>query len=190
MQSYPKRALLASFLSVYPCFAWGSDVTWERIAGQHIEVILRQTRRVQIDEGTFTDQHQWRFKITPAANGALHYTRQDFGQWLDRPGNRKPSASPVGVAQTALGKVHPNPDGRGTAVWTFDAGRLTRISVETIGAKGRMIAISLSGGTLKCNAEITDVGEEGKGKTWVNAKGQKRKLIATLRQSTTCEVNS
>ena len=192
MRSYPAQVLLAWLLSVYPFPSSASDVTWEQIAGLRIEVTLKQTRRVQIDEGTFTDQHYWRFKISPAANGALHYTRQDVGQWLDRPGKRKPSTSPVGVADTALGKVHPNPDGRGTAVWTFEAGRLTRLSVETIGAKGRMLAISfaLSGASIKCDAEVTDVGEEGKGKTWINAKGQKRKLIATLSQSTTCEVKS
>ena len=111
---------------------------------------------------------------------------------MDRPGKRKPSTSPVGVANTALGKVHPNPDRRGPAVWTFESGRLTRLSVEPVGAKGRLLALSfaLSEGAIKCDAEVTDVGEEGKGKTWVNAKGQKRKLIATLSQSTTCEVKS
>jgi len=183
-------AALVIAIVLYPDPSRASDVTWEQVSGRHIEVALSQTRRVQIDEGIFTDQHRWRFNISPAANGAIRYSRQDFGQWLDRPGNHKPYTSPVGSADTALGKVHPNPDGLGTAVWTFESGRLIRLSVETVGSKGRLFTISFvqNGEALACNADIADVGEQGKGKTWINPKGQKRKLVAILKHSTTCKV--
>jgi hypothetical protein len=167
-----------------------SDVTWEQIAGLRITVALMQTRKVEIEDGVFTDRHQWRFTILPGAHGAIRYSRQDTGMWLDRPGKRQPSVSPVGSADTALEKVHPNPDGLGTAVWTFEPGRLTRLSVETVGTKGRLFVISFArnGDALTCEAKIDDVGEVGKSKTWVNPKGQKRRLVAILGQSTTCAV--
>jgi hypothetical protein len=190
MRSRAAAALLCCTALVTAVPARASDVTWEQIAGRRIAVTLTQTRKVEIDEGTFTDRHQWRFDVAPGADGAIRYSRQDTGRWLDRPGNRPPYVSPVGSANTALGKVHPNPDGLGTAVWTFEPGRLTRLSVETVGTKGRLFVISFvrTGEALTCSAQIDDVGEVGKAKTWVNQKGQKRKLVAIVQQNTTCAI--
>ena len=184
------RAAVTPFCIMFcPSLVWASDVTWEQIVNHRIEIVLHQERKLQIDEGIFTDQHRWHFVVNPGASGAIRYSRQDFGKWVDRPGNRKPSASPIRSRETALGKVDLNPDGKGNAVWTFKAGRLTRLSVD-VGTHGRTLAIAFvkKGDSLTCSAEITDVGEKGKANSWFNGKGQKRTLIAIVRQSATCEV--
>jgi hypothetical protein len=189
MQSKLRAALPLFCIGFCPNLVWASDVTWEQIVGHRIEIFLNQTRKLQIDAGIYTDQHRWHFVVSPGANGVLRYSRQDFGKWMDRPGNHKPSASPISSRDTALGKVDLNPNGKGNAVWTFEAGSLTRLSVDE-GTHGRTLEIAFvkKGEVLTCDAKITDVGEQGKANSWFNRKGQKRTLVAVVRQSTTCEV--
>jgi hypothetical protein len=183
-------AVAALAASQLPAAALAADVTWDKIAGRRITVVLHQTRKVEIDEGTFTDKHQWTFVLSPGAANKIRYSRQDSGVWLDRPGNHKPNPSSVSTFDAELGKPHATGQA-GTAIWTFEPGRLTRLSVETVGTKGRtfVIAFAERDGALSCKADIDEVGIVGAaGKTWVNREGKKRRLAAIVSQSTTCKV--
>jgi len=108
-----------------------------------------------------------------------------------RPGHTKPGGSPVQSASTAVSKVHSNPDGLGTAVWSFDNGALVRLSVETEGTKGRTFFITFSEDLRTCAFKVDEVGQVGAGaKSWVNRNGKKRWLVALVSQSTTYKLRN
>lgn len=171
--------------------AAAEPVAWERRVGKKISFTLDQVRRVRIEEdgGTDTDHHSWQFELRPGPEGAIRYWRKDTGYWSDRPGHAKPGGSPVQSASTAVSKVHPNPDGLGTAVWSFDNGQLIRLSAEAEGTKGRTFVITFSEDLRTCAFKMDEVGQVGAGaKSWVNRNGKKRWLVALISQSTTCKL--
>lgn len=113
-------------------------ISWEKLSGKTIVLALSMVRRVKVQEdgGVYTDHHDWHFRLGLGPDGALKYSRSDSGYWSDWPGHSKRGGDPARTVSTALGKVHPNPDGRGTAVWTFENGQLIRLSVETAAQRG------------------------------------------------------
>lgn len=183
--------LLLAFFAIQLIPAANAEpVTYDRLAGKKISLALTQVRRVKVaeDNNTYTERHVWQFEITPGPNGALKYWRQDQGRWLDWPGHEggPPNA---GSANTALGKVHPNPDGLGTAVWSFENNQLMRLSVETVGTKGRTFVLSFAEDLKTCTFKMDEVGQVGAGaESWVNPQGKKRWMVGITSQSTTCRI--
>jgi hypothetical protein len=167
-------------------------ISWEKLSGKTIVLALNMVRRVKVQEdgGVYTDHHDWHFQLSLGPEGALRYSRSDSGYWSDWPGHSKRGGDPTRTVSTALGKVHPNPDGRGTAVWTFENGQLIRLSVETAGTKGRTFNIAFAGDVKKCIFQVKDVGQVGAGaKSWLNRKGKKRWLVSIVSQSTSCKIS-
>jgi len=187
-----RRGIVLGLLGWWSALPAAADpVTWERLVGKKISFTLDQVRRarVQEDGGIYTDRHHWQFEVAPGPNGAIRYWRKDTGYWPDWPGHTKPGGSPVQSASTAITKVHPNPDGLGTAVWSFENGQLIRLSVETDGTKGRTFILTFSEDLKTCTFKMNEVGQVGAGaKSWVSRKGQKRWLVSIKSQSTSCRI--
>jgi hypothetical protein len=172
--------------------AQAEPVTWAQLVGKKIALSLNQVRRTKVEEdgGVYTNRANWQFEVTPGENGTLKYWRRDTGYWPDWPGHTTPGGSPVQSTSTALGKVHPNPDRLGTAVWSFENGHLTRLSVETDGTKGRTFLIAVSEDLKSCTFTMNEVGQVGAGsKSWVNDKGKKRWLVSLVSQSISCKLS-
>lgn len=189
-----RRAIALGLLGCWSALpASAETVTFDRLVGKKISFTLEQVRRarVQEEEGIYTNHQRWQFEVTPGPNGAIRYWRKDSGYWPDWPGHTKPGGSPTQSASTAVSKVHPNPDGRGTAVWSFENGQLIRLSVETDGTKGRTFILTFSEDLKTCVFEMNEVGQVGAGaKSWVNRKGNKRWLVSISSQSTSCSIAS
>jgi hypothetical protein len=167
-------------------------ISWEQLSGKKIVLALNMVRRVKVQEdgGVHTDHHDWHFQLFLGPDGALKYTRSDSGYWSDWPGHSNRGGDPARTVSTALGKVHPNPDGRGTAVWTFENGQLIRLSVETAGTKGRTFVIAFNDDAKKCLFQVKEVGQVGGGaKSWLNRKGKKRWLVSIVSQTTSCRIS-